>query len=83
MSSRAGRSKEAWRVSVLKNPSYFGVGLAKDDISIGAILQNGIAKFSLYPWQLLAPAFLLAIMIFIFFLLGTALSDALDPRKHR
>ncbi len=63
--------------------SYFGVGLAKDDISIGAILQNGIAKFSLYPWQLLAPAFLLAIMIFIFFLLGTALSDALDPRKHR
>ncbi len=63
--------------------SYFGVGLASDDISIGAILQNGIAKFSIYPWQLLAPAFLLAVIIFIFFLLGTALSDALDPKKHR
>ena len=63
--------------------SYFGVGLVSDDISIGAILQNGIAKFSDYPWQLLAPAFLLAVIIFIFFLLGTALSDALDPKKHR
>ena len=63
--------------------SYFGVGLASDDISIGAILQNGIAKFSIYPWQLLAPASLLAVIIFIFFLLGTALSDALDPKKHR
>ncbi len=63
--------------------SYFGVGLVSDDISIGAILQNGIAKYSLYPWQLLAPAFLLAIIIFVFFLMGTALSDALDPKKHR
>lgn len=63
--------------------SYFGVGLVSSDISIGAILQNGIGKYSLYPWQLLAPAFLLAIIIFVFFLMGTALSDALDPKKHR
>ncbi len=63
--------------------SYFGVGLPTKDISIGAILQNGIQNFSLYPWQLLAPAFVLAIIIFIFFLMGTALSDALDPKNHR
>ncbi len=63
--------------------SYFGVGLLKTDISIGALMQIGIPKYDLYPWQLLAPAFLLAIIIFIFFLLGTALSDALDPKKHR
>ena len=37
--------------------SYFGVGLPTKDISIGAILQNGIQNYSLYPWQLLAPAF--------------------------
>ncbi len=63
--------------------SYFGVGLTNDDISIGALMELGINKFSLYPWQLLAPGFLLAVIIFIFFLLGTALSDALDPKKHR
>ncbi len=63
--------------------SYFGVGLPTKDISIGAILQNGIQNYSLYPWQLLAPAFVLAIIIFVFFLMGTALSDALDPKSHR
>jgi oligopeptide transport system permease protein len=63
--------------------SYFGVGLAGYDVSIGAILQLGIEHYDIYPWQILAPAFLLAVIIFIFFLMGTALSDALDPKKHR
>lgn len=63
--------------------SYFGVGLASTDISIGAILELGTTSFSQYPWQLLAPAGVLAWIIFTFFLLGISLSDALDPKKHR
>ncbi len=63
--------------------SYFGVGLNSESISLGAILENGIANYSLYPWQILAPGFLLAVIIFAFFILGTTFSDALDPKKHR
>lgn len=63
--------------------SYFGVGLASIDISLGAILELGIKQYSLYPWQILAPGLLLAIIIFAFFILGTTFSDALDPKKHR
>jgi oligopeptide transport system permease protein len=63
--------------------SYFGVGLPSASISIGALLELGRTKFELYPFQLLAPAGLLAFIIFTFFLLGLALTDALDPKKHR
>ena len=63
--------------------SYFGVGLPVETISIGAILDNGYANLVLHPNQLLAPAGTLAFVIFTFYLLGLALSDALDPKKHR
>jgi len=63
--------------------SYFGVGLPSSSISIGALLELGRTRFELYPFQLLAPAGLLAFIIFTFFLLGLALTDALDPKKHR
>ena len=63
--------------------SYFGVGLDSAAVSIGAVLQLGMTNFIEYPWQLLAPAGILAWIIFTFFLLGLALSDALDPKKHR
>ena len=63
--------------------SYFGFGLPSTEISIGVLLDNGRKAFDQHPWQLLAPAFTLATVIFVFYLLGLALSDALDPKKHR
>lgn len=63
--------------------SYFGVGLSSDTIAIGVLLNEGRALFTQYPWQLLAPAGMLAVIILTFFLMGLALSDALDPKKHR
>ena len=63
--------------------SYFGLGLPSKSISIGAVLNAGIEKFGVYNNQLLFPALMLGIIIFVFFLLGTALSDALDPKTHR
>lgn len=63
--------------------SFFGVGLPAETISIGAILDAGYRYFVTKPWQLLAPAGTLAFIIFTFYLLGLALSDALDPKKHR
>lgn len=63
--------------------SYFGFGLPSGAISIGALLNLGRRYFVDYPWQLLAPALFLAIVIFVFYLMGLALSDSLDPKKHR
>lgn len=63
--------------------SYFGLGLPSSSIAIGALLDLGRTNFVEYPFQLLAPAGLLALIIFIFFLFGMTLSDALDPKKHR
>lgn len=62
--------------------SYFGLGLPSSSISIGALLDLGRTNFVLYPFQLLAPAGVMALIIFVFFLLGMAISDALDPKKH-
>lgn len=63
--------------------NYFGVGLKAEAISIGALLNGGIANFSIYPEQLLAPAAMLGLIILIFFVIGLALSDSLDPKTHR
>ena len=63
--------------------SYFGFGLPSNAISIGAILELGRTEFTNYPWQLLWPGGMLAVVIFIFYLLGLSLSDSLDPKKHR
>lgn len=63
--------------------SFFGVGLPNNAVSIGAILDLGRKYFKSYPWELLAPAGFLAAIIFAFYLIGLALSDALDPKKHR
>ena len=63
--------------------SYFGVGLPTQDIALGVLVKAGVSFVSTYPWQLLFPGLILAWIIFTFYLFGLALSDALDPKKHR
>ena len=63
--------------------SYFGVGLPSNAVSIGAILDVGRKYFQDFPHELLVPSLFLAAIIFAFYLIGLALSDALDPKKHR
>ena len=63
--------------------SFFGVGLPSNEVALGVILNQGVTKATTHPWQLLYPGIILAWIIFTFYLLGLALSDALDPKKHR
>lgn len=63
--------------------SFFGVGLIPGSLSLGSLLDLGRTNFTEYPHELLVPTAVLAFIIFTFFLLGLALSDALDPKKHR
>lgn len=63
--------------------SYFGVGLNAKTLCLGGLLASGNRNFDQYWWELGYPAIILGIIILIFFLMGMALSDALDPKKHR
>lgn len=63
--------------------SYFGVGIQSDKLSIGVMLNHGISRLETNPEQMLVPAAMLAFIILIFFTLGIALSDALNPKNHR
>ena len=63
--------------------SYFGVGLNARTLCLGGLLASGDKNFDQYWWELAYPAIVLGIIILIFFLMGMALSDALDPKKHR
>ena len=48
--------------------SFFGVGLSTDTIAIGVLLDFGRRNFIARPWQLLFPALMLGIIIFIFYI---------------
>lgn len=63
--------------------SYFGVGLSARTLCLGGLLASGNKNFDQYWWEMFYPALILGLVILIFFLMGMALSDALDPKKHR
>lgn len=63
--------------------SFFNLGLGADDIAIGPMLTLGYSNWIQYPWEILFPALILGILVVSFYLIGLALSDALDPKTHR
>lgn len=63
--------------------SFFGLGLHINKISLGSLIENGRKTFTLYFHEFLWPSVALALIILAFFLIGFALSDSLDPRRHR
>jgi len=70
-------------ISLETSLSFFGLGFRTDDVAIGPILTLGYNQFTTYPWTLLFPALILGLIIISFYLIGLALSDALDPKTHR
>jgi oligopeptide transport system permease protein len=63
--------------------SFLGLGVQEPDASLGTLVNAGVGQMEQAPWMLLAPALLLAVMLFCFNFLGDGLRDLLDPRKHR
>lgn len=70
-------------ISAETSLSYFGVGLKGNAIALGPILTCGYQSWMSHPWELLWPTVILGLITISFYLLGLALSDALDPRSHR
>jgi oligopeptide transport system permease protein len=63
--------------------SFLGLGVQEPDASLGTLVNSGVAQMEQAPWMLLAPASLLALMLFCFNYLGDGLRDLADPRKQK
>lgn len=63
--------------------SYVGVGIQAPNTSWGALAAAGQQNLMFYPHQLFFPAFLIALTMLSFTLLGDGLRDALDPKLRQ
>jgi oligopeptide transport system permease protein len=61
--------------------SFIGLGIQPPHASLGALISDGADQMRFYPYLLIFPAIVLALITVSFRLLGDGLRDALDPRK--
>lgn len=61
---------------------FVGVGLPVEAITLGNIVNQGRASFTLHPYQMLLPTIILCIITVAFYVIGNKFADASDPRNH-
>ncbi|MBQ4639157.1 MAG: ABC transporter permease [Clostridia bacterium] len=61
---------------------FVGIGLPVDAITLGNIVNQGRASFTLHPYQMLLPTIILCIITVAFYVIGNKFADASDPRNH-
>ncbi len=59
--------------------AFVGLGLTVPRASLGTLINDGFENFLVYPYQMLIPSLVLAILMLSFNLFGDGLRDALDP----
>lgn len=62
--------------------SFLGIGLGVDTPSLGRLIAKYSSYFAGYPHLFWAPVLTLAVVTVSLYLIGQALADASDPRKH-
>ena len=60
--------------------SFIGLGVSAPMASLGSLVNDALDGFQSYPYRLLIPAFMIAIIILSLNQFGDGLRDALDPR---
>jgi oligopeptide transport system permease protein len=63
--------------------SFIGLGIQPPNASLGALINDGADQMRYYPYLLIFPAIVLALITISFRLLGDGLRDALDPRMRK
>lgn len=64
--------------------AFIGLGLQPPSASLGVLISTGYKSILVYPYIIVAPVIVLAILMFSFNLLADGLRDALDPKmKHQ
>lgn len=60
--------------------SFLGLGVQAPMASLGSLCADGATGMELYPWLIIFPGVILALVLFAMNYLGDGLRDALDPR---
>lgn len=63
--------------------SFLGLGVQAPMASLGSLTSDGANAMELYPWMLIYPSTILAVLLFSLNYLGDGLRDALDPRMRK
>jgi peptide/nickel transport system permease protein len=61
--------------------SLLGLGVKAPGSSIGLMISDATQFIDTYPWEILLPSLVLAIIVLAFSFLGDGLRDAFDPRS--
>jgi len=62
--------------------SFLGVGTPPPNPSLGTMLAQGTRFITTAPWLIIFPGVMLTISVLALNLIGDALRDVLDPRRH-
>lgn len=63
--------------------SFLGLGVQAPMASLGSLTSDGAQAMEMYPWLILFPGGVLALLLFSLNYLGDGLRDALDPRLRK
>lgn len=63
--------------------SFLGVGVQLPIPSWGRMISDGLRTWQTYPYRLVAPALIMAVITISFAWLGDGLNDALNPRQWK
>ena len=63
--------------------SFVGLGVPAPMCSLGSLISDAYRVFTIYPYQILPPVIVLALLMMSFNLLGDGLRDALDPKMKQ
>lgn len=63
--------------------SFIGLGLQPPNTSLGVMVNEGFRQMRFYPYQVLIPSTVIALLMLGFNLLGDGLRDAFDPKMRK
>ncbi|HYX30669.1 MAG TPA: ABC transporter permease [Pyrinomonadaceae bacterium] len=63
--------------------SFLGIGVRPPRVSWGSLAAEGAQNLAVYPWQLIFPGVIMALMLFCLNFVGDGLRDALDPQMRK
>ena len=62
--------------------SFIGIGLSAQTPSLGRMISEANAAFTVYPWRFWTPVFVASFITIVLYIVGQNLGDASDPRTH-
>ncbi|MBB6677335.1 ABC transporter permease [Cohnella lubricantis] len=63
--------------------SFLGLGVQSPAASWGTMINDSLAGWTLFPWQMMFPAALLCLTMLAFNVFGDGLRDAFDPKLKK